>query len=243
VIGGSGRFYYYWTKNGTRVWEEGYDKSTYTLQGSQWSNGDKLKMVVSYQCASGSWIETASQEYSVNKNIRPSNISVNGLRTLGTCESGLDLNVTTDGGNGSFYYVWLRNDIRIAEGYDKRNYRLNRSDWTNGDKLKVLVQVQCATGSFDGTITYDLPITISNIPNIPIVNKEIIELCSNEQTSVTVSGFDSGDQIRWYKNNVLTQETSKDFYLQSNSWNNGDVISAEFVRNNCVSPRKNITVY
>ncbi|WP_444626494.1 S8 family peptidase [Flavobacterium columnare] len=242
ITGGSGRFYYYWTKNGTRVWE-GYDKSTYTLQGSQWSNGDKLKMVVSYQCASGSWIETASQEYSVNKNIRPSNISVNGLRTLGTCESGLDLNVTTDGGNGSFYYVWLRNDIRIAEGYDKRNYRLNRSDWTNGDKLKVLVQVQCATGSFDGTITYDLPITISNIPNIPIVNKEIIELCSNEQTSVTVSGFDSGDQIRWYKNNVLTQETSKDFYLQSNSWNNGDMISAEFVRNNCVSPRKNITVY
>ncbi|AUX19078.1 hypothetical protein [Flavobacterium columnare] len=79
VTGGSGRFFYYWTKNGTRV-SEGYGKSTYILEGNQWSNGDKLKLVVSYQSRiSGSWVETASQEYTVEKYTSPNSLAVNGL--------------------------------------------------------------------------------------------------------------------------------------------------------------------
>ncbi|MET2997021.1 hypothetical protein B0A78_12325, partial [Flavobacterium columnare NBRC 100251 = ATCC 23463] len=146
VTGGSGRFFYYWTKNGTRV-SEGYGKSTYILEGNQWSNGDKLKLVVSYQCISGSWVETASQEYTVEKYTSPNSLAVNGLAPFLASDS-LNLSLTQTGGTGSYYYYWTKNGTRVYEGYGRSTYTLQGSQWSNGDKLRVGIAYQCVAGNW-----------------------------------------------------------------------------------------------
>ncbi|WP_186808987.1 T9SS type A sorting domain-containing protein, partial [Flavobacterium columnare] len=225
ITGGSGRFYYYWTKNGTRVWE-GYDKSTYTLQGNQWSNGDKLKMVVSYQCASGSWIETPSQEYTIVKNTSPNAVAVTGLRAF--CDSdGISLSANVTGGSGRFFYYWTKNGTRVSEGYDKSNYTLQGNQWNNGDRLKLVVSYQCVSGSWIETASQEYSLDKYTSPSTVAI-AGLRSLCNSEELSLTanLTGGTANFYYYWTKNDVRVHEGygRSSYTLKGSEWSNGDKI-------------------
>ncbi|MFK7115724.1 hypothetical protein V3468_15005, partial [Flavobacterium oreochromis] len=202
VTGGSGKFYYYWTKNGTRV-SEGYENSNYTLQGSQWNNGDKLKLVVSYQCVSGSWVETPSQEYTVEKYTSPSSIAVNGLVPFLDSES-LNLSLTQTGGTGRYYYYWTKNGVRVYEGYDRSTYTLQGTQWSNGDKLRVGIAYQCVAGNWVDVLTTEYTIDKRSYPTaVSMSGLGILSDCeSSYRITPVVTGGLGLDRLYyiWYKN-------------------------------------------
>ncbi|MFK7030657.1 S8 family serine peptidase, partial [Flavobacterium oreochromis] len=122
VTGGTGTFIYKWFKNGVKL-VEGTDMSAFAIIPREWSNDDRIKASVSYQCALGNWVETFSQEYSIVKNVSPSVVSVSGLR--GFCNSdSIILSANVTGGSGKFYYYWTKNGTRVSEGYENSNYTL-----------------------------------------------------------------------------------------------------------------------